>query len=273
MTVARNLSLDVVLGACIGSLFIANYLQVSLPIHYLGALALCVWLIYTADHLADASKIAHPAHSPRHHYHQRHFRTLSIAFLMVAGAGSILLFSLPLKLILWGLILSGSVGLYFVIIRCLPHTQNYYKELTASFLYAVGIFLAPLSMYPYELSSDIFLIFLQFVLLALANLIIFAWYETESDRADGHLSIVLLLGDQRAKQVAYACMLTTVGLGCLSLIFWPEQRELWMMQAIFLLMTLVLLLIITWPSFFQVEERYRIAGDAIFLFPLLTLLY
>lgn len=271
--IIRILSLDVVLGACAGSMFIARYLQVKLPWLHLIALALSVWLIYTADHLADAYQVKHAAHSSRHLYHQQHFHKLSIIFLGVLTGGLVLLFYLPVKLISWGLVLVAFVGVYFLIIKLLPYPRNYYKEFMTALLYAAGIFLSPVSLYPHTLSVDIILAFFQFVLIALANLIIFALYEADLDEKDGHLSFVLLIGTKKAKWVVYACLIVVLCIGMLSITIWPTHQKLLLMQGLFSLMTLTLLLIIALPAFFQQEERYRIVGDAVFLFPMLTLLF
>ncbi len=272
-TLIRILSLDVVVGACISSMFIASYLQVCIPVLHLAALALSVWLIYTADHLADAYQVKHTANSNRHLYHQQHFCTLSIIFLGLLSGGMVLLFYLPARLISWGLLLVALVGIYFLSIRLLPRSKNYYKEGMSALLYAVGVFLSPMSLYPFAWSMDIVLVFLQFVLLALANLMIFALYEKNLDEKDGHLSFVLLAGTKKAGWVVYGCLVIIILIVIIVVTVWHAQQPLLLTQGIFLLMAITLLLIMLFPVFFQQKERYRIIGDAVFLFPVLALLF
>lgn len=268
----RILSLDVVLGACINTLIIAQYLQVRVPFIHLVALTLSVWLIYTADHLADAYQVKHPAHSHRHLYHQQHFRTIGIAFIIILLIGLIVIFSLSKKIIVWGLILSGLVGFYFLLIKIVSNAKYYYKEFMIALLYATGVFLSPVSLYRHPLSSDIFFVFIQFTLIALANLLIFALYEADIDEKDGHHSFVELAGNSKAKIFIYIFLFFVLISSLLCLFLYPDFKRLFILETLFLIMTTTLILIMAVPSFFRHKERYRILGDAIFLFPVFVLI-
>ncbi|MEO0330420.1 MAG: hypothetical protein AAF223_01865, partial [Bacteroidota bacterium] len=61
LRIAQVLSLDVVLGACISAWFVASLCRVTVQPITILALGICVWLIYTADHLWDAYRLNQPA--------------------------------------------------------------------------------------------------------------------------------------------------------------------------------------------------------------------
>src|SRR5690606_21598184 len=83
------LSIDIVIGACAGMLFFDRLIGADLrPLLYL-LLALAVWCIYTFDHLLDARQIKKAASTPRHAFHQKHFKTLAslLVILGILGLG------------------------------------------------------------------------------------------------------------------------------------------------------------------------------------------
>lgn len=266
--VIQILSLDIAVGACAGSLLVAHYLRVTLPGSYLLALGLSVWLIYTADHLSDAYRVKHTAHSARHRYHQQHFHTLSFAFALGLLLNIALVFRLSPKTALWGWALSLLVVLYFLMNQYLPFSKYFYKEFLVAGLYTLGVFLPPVSLYHQSLPSGFWLVFIQFGLIALSNLLLFALYEADVDQKDGHPSFVRRVGMPRAKN----CIMVILG-GLLvsvlgGLLAAPAHARLREVELIFLLMGVTLCWVAAFPSFFRQQERYRTVGDAVFLFPL-----
>ena len=113
----RILSVDVVIGACISAIFIANYIGVSIQIAPLFTLAVCVWLIYTADHLMDAYHIKHKPHSLRHFYHKKYFKPLVYLFIIASSIGLVSLAFLPGKTVFWGAILLVVILAHFLVLK------------------------------------------------------------------------------------------------------------------------------------------------------------
>ncbi len=266
------LSIDVVVGACVGSLLAAYYLQVQVGWLPLLALMLSVWLIYTADHLADAYQVKHTAHSARHRYHQQHFRTISFAFGVVLLFNAGIVFYLSPKTALWGCVLSLLVGLYFLMNQYVPFFQYFYKEFLVAGLYTLGVFLPPVSIYEGFLPLAFWLVFIQYGLVALSNLLLFAWYEAEADKKDGYPSFVRRVGKRRAKnwiRLILGLLLVSVPGSLLTMTVHTRLREV---ELVFLLMAATLWGIAAFPSFFRQKERYRTVGDAVFLFPLFILI-
>lgn len=261
------LSLDVALGACISSIFIASYLQVSLSVAAIFSLGISVWLIYTADHLMDAKQIAHQPHTFRHSFHQKHFKII----IKVAGAVSlfqlILLFYLPLTTLIWGLVLFFIVVLYFLLLWLLRFQKVYHKEILIALVYTSGIFLPPVSIAKGALDIGTGLLFFQIVLLALSNLLIFSLLETSSDQKDQQTSLAILFGDSVTKRLIFALLICGI---ILSIILFSStsSQYLAMAEMILLLMNCILGLILLFPSW-RKDDHYRMIGDAVFYVPII----
>lgn len=268
LRVARILSLDVVLGACVSSWFVSTVVGSPVSEIAVVTLGIAVWLIYTADHLWDAYRVSHIPHTPRHRFHQQHFRTILVVFGLIALVGAFNLFYLPPSVLRFGVLLLVGVAIYFIVFQITSLKRYLPKELAAALLYASGVFLptvAQLSSYPPELV----LLFIQYFGLALANLCLFAWFECQSDQLDFAQSLATQYGRKKTRVVAIfsiALVMILVFTGS-SLV----SRELMTTytQLIILVMAAMLLAILFLPNYFSQKERYRWVGDGIFIIPLI----
>nr|WKN37532.1 hypothetical protein K4G66_02260 [Tunicatimonas sp. TK19036] len=265
---ARILSLDVVLGACISSWFVATIAQTPVDIVAIVALALCVWLIYTADHLRDAYQLDHEAHTPRHRFHQQYFRIVLFAFIFISLVGVLLLFYLPPLVVQWGVELMGFVVVYFFVSQIAPIQKIIPKEVMIAFLYASGIFLPIAVQFP-AIPAKLYILFGQYVILALINLIIFSWYEYDSDQLDFAHSLATQHGKLKAKRLIILCTALVLVSVFVSGVLFSTKLFLYA-QCIIFLMTMLLIIIATYPKFFRSYERYRWFGDSVFILPILA---
>ncbi len=268
------LSLDVVLGAILSSMFIAALIGVSLTTEILIGLGIAIWLIYTADHLIDAKKIKGEAINPRHAFHQKHFKSIATIGLIAILIGTWNISFLPLETVKFGGILTFCVAVYFVTIRLADRKSLWHKEMSAAMIYSFGIFAGPLSLsgdIPY---STIFL-FVQFSIIVILNLFIFPIFEVESDRKDDMKSLAITVGVKRLKGVInflFVLVFIFTAIGMLELPMLSRGNNWFLGQVIMLLMMGVLLSLMIWPSFFIKHNRYRLFGDGVFYFPLIMLL-
>ena len=263
LELARILSLDVVLGACISSWFIAHICEVTVEPTTILTLGICVWLIYTADHLWDAYQLLHPAHTARHRFHQYYFRSLSIIWLMIAMLSLLLLFSIPPVVLRGGLILSVGVVLYFIINHFIKLDQVVPKEVLAALLYTLGIFL-PVIVQADNMSLSNYFVFGQFFGLALANLTLISWYESETDHLDGASSLAIQYGKPYTQFISKGCILL-----CLALAGGLVLDDSLVAQLIVVVMSTTLGSIWMFPAWYAKNERYRWVADGIFLLPAL----
>jgi hypothetical protein len=266
----RILSVDVALGACVIAIFIANYLEVSIPLPSLFTLGICVWLIYTADHLMDAYSIKHRAHSLRHLYHQKYFKRIVILFILGSTLGLISLFFLPPKTFHWGAILFFGVFIHFIILKLIGFRPSLHKEFIVAIIYVAGIFLVPLSIYQGSINNHLLMLFFQFMILALVNLLLFAMIEETVDKKDRHTSFVQFAGRKTTLYIIWALLLLSAVYPIYIFATTSDTNEI-IYQIIIIAMNITLAVITYKRVYFMRRERYRIYGDAIFLYPLLVL--
>lgn len=267
------LSLDVVLGAGVSTVFVAKFLVAPIPYASLLALCVCVWLIYTADHLLDAYALGRSvAHTARHRYHQTRFKTIALAWGVVALLGIGILFYLPNKLILCGSLLATLVLLYALLLKYTALRTWLPKEFATALFYTTGVFLPAMTTYTTTLPWSASVLFFQYFFLALGNLLLFSWFEADTDRQDGHPSFALSVGRPLVRLLLYGC-LTAVGISSVVSLGAVATSEVTVAaQGTVLVMALVLLVLTRWSAYFRQHERYRLLGDGIFLLPIVPLL-
>ncbi len=266
--IIRALSLDVVAGAIIGSLFLAKILAVSLPFPVLVALGLAVWVIYTIDHLLDVNRLTKAAENYRLRFHQKYFRVLSIVVLLALLTGLSLIPLLPLPTIIVGLAIAVLVVIYFILIGRIGSKPSMFKELMAAVIYCVGVFAAPLTLAG-TIDQVTVLLFFEFILLAWVNLLEFSYFEIQLDKHHGFGSSVMVWGKSKTVKVVTICLLLVASIAAMSLGWWDDYPLMIKGQIVLFAMALLLAFIAYMPAYFKQAERFRILGDAVFLLPLL----
>ncbi len=259
------LSIDVALGAVFSSAALANLFQVQLRIYAYCALGLTVWIIYTADHLLDAYRIKHRASSDRHLFHQHNFQSLLIAIILatVIDLGLVSLIRTPV--LYSGLFLSIVIAVYLLFNRWLGSL----KECLVALLYCGGVLLPIVSIAGVQVVYQNKILLLNFFITALLNIILFSWFDRERDKVDNQQSLVLVLGDIVTRRLIYILFAVQLLLGMYNVIQAPTALSF---LVVLLVMNGVLLIIFLNWRWFSVDDKYRLAGDAIFFLPLLHLL-
>ena len=255
-------------GACICSFYLGKLIGVLVPFPVILVLGLTVWLIYTFDHLSDAIKIKGEANTERHRFHQLHYRflvvTCALVLLIIGG----LLFILPYKIILFGAALGCIVIAYFMLLHFLGLKASYHKEILVAVIYTLGIFLAPFCLYEGKIEIEYGIVFIQFFIIALINLITFSLLESEKDSQNGFPSLVNLIGRRSSLRLIQLLLLfQLVSLAILMVRFGNFELSL-----IVFLMTIILGGILLFPAQLGLKERYRLIGDFIFFIPIIGLI-
>lgn len=255
------------------TVFVAKFLVAPIPYASLLALCVCVWLIYTADHLLDAYALGrNVAHTARHRYHQTRFKTIALGWGVVALFGIGILFYLPGELILYGALLAALVLLYALLLRYTALRTWLPKEFATALFYTAGVFLPAITTYPATLPWSASVLFFQYFFLALGNLLLFSWFEADIDRQDGHSSFALSAGRPLVRSLIYACLAAAGISSVMFLSVVATSVVTVVVQGTVLVMTLTLLVLTLWPAYFQKHERYRLLGDGIFVLPIVPLL-
>lgn len=272
---ARVLSLDVALGALGGGCMAAAYLgQQMLWVWYL-LLPAAVWVIYTLDHLLDARRLGDKASTVRHRFHVRHFKALAwVAGTLAAACLGMALAFMLVPGIMFGLAMGGMVALHLLLVRWVGSRISPWlvKELGVATVYAVGIWGLPLIRSGQWQTLAGILPMVQFLLLALVNLLEFSLFELETDAKDGHSSYVQALGRRRSIRVIRLLLALTIALG-VALLLVSDDGAVLRIEAIYALMAGLLGVLLHWKAWFSIHERYRAWGDGAFLLPYLYLAF
>ncbi|MEO9966176.1 MAG: hypothetical protein ABJF11_10330 [Reichenbachiella sp.] len=268
ISVARWLSLDVALGGVIFTLASGKVAELNLPWTVVAALGCCIWLIYTLDHLIDGNSLDRSPSIPRHNFHRKFRKPIFVLFSIVAGFGLWLLFYLPYLTLVYGCIMLGLVGLYFLSIWLFK--IYFAKELFIAILYSCGIFLGIFSMKA-SIDFPIYVMFFQTMIMAFINLLLFSYFELENDVKDGHRSWVTYFGVSKTVihlKALFALLIVSI----ISSLLYFKSVELIAMEAIFMGMGATLFMIFARQELFTDHERFRWIGDLVFSFPVLIYL-
>ncbi|MGB7328502.1 MAG: hypothetical protein WBD31_26735 [Rubripirellula sp.] len=145
-------------------------------------LALTLWLIYTADHLLDASRLdLDRRHTFRHRFHHQHQRILIAAWIAItiADAGLIVA-TLDDSLIRWGLALAAVVLGYGASVHFRPGSKPVFgKEVQVGSIFACGV---GLLAWDHQPSIELTIATGLAAVLFSANCVSVALAESEADR-------------------------------------------------------------------------------------------
>jgi hypothetical protein len=270
------LSIDVAAGALASGSLAAWWLGLEMPWAWWVALPLSVWVIYTLDHLLDARRLKGQAHTPRHLFHHQHFTVIVIGWMLgFVSCFFLLPVFLPWQIWWFGLGMGGLVLLHLGLVKLIGDRVSwlFHKELGVALIYALGVWGGPLSLIEGDWMSWHWLPLLQFLALALINLLAFSAYEVEVDQLDGHTSFVRAIGRKNTRLLIGLLAFVHLGIGG----YLGKEMALpdawWLLQAIMAIMLFILLLISYWPRYFTQAERYRLWGDAVFILPLMIWLW
>jgi hypothetical protein len=258
------LSLDVVAGALVCALFFARVFSVSITPYGLLALGLTVWIIYTADHLRDATRIRQPASTARHRFHQQHFNTLKIVIAGMVILDGVTVTFIPIHVLGWGAALILAVSVYLVTHRFL----KFLKELFIAVMYTCGILLPSLSVTHVELNATHYILILQFAILALVNLFMFSWFDRKLDQQDKQHSFVTLVGDRATRISIWLLIILEVSLTLIHSFSGGLNKASLLLG----FMGLMLLLIFIFRELLAKNDYYRLLGDAVFMIPIFYLI-
>lgn len=259
------LSVDVALGAVCCAAWFAVLFEVNLRPSALVSLGLTVWIIYTVDHLLDARKIKGPASTDRHRFHQENFAFLFGLLVLAIVTDLFFVFFIRKVVFQSGIVLSAVMVFYFLLQRYL----RYFKEFIIALLFSCGVLLPSWSLAKTIPNAELTLLISQFMLTALLNLLLFSWFDRDNDRKDNRESFVTLIGESRTKRIVLFLFVVNALLMSWSILYSPDV--IYKVLIIFL-MNVILAIIFFQRERFEVNDRFRLIGDSIFLLPALYIL-
>lgn len=268
------LSLDVVAGAIGSGIMVSVLCGYKITPHFLAILGIAVWLIYTLDHLLDARRLGEAASTPRHQFHHRFFNHVVFAWIILAIAGGILvLWKMKMSAIWFGLVMGGFTIAHLGLVKLVGDRTSPFliKEMGVAMVYAGGVWGLPVLDTGKWGEPFIYVSFAQFLLLALINLLLFSYFEYETDEQDKHTSFVRAIGKRAARNFIGFLLLILPISELVILPFDTFNGHLDTVGIIHILMWAVLAGLWLFPNWFMRYERYRGWGDGAFLIPFLSL--
>ncbi len=283
----RVLSFDVVVGV-VGAATLLGHLWGAKPAPVvLGLLAGATWLVYTLDHLLDARRISGQAHNPRHGFFQRNrvwlWRVWLLVLLLLAGV-TLPVVRTDLRLLVLGGWAVGLVVAHLLALELLKGVGHVWlpKEFGVAFIYSYGACLPALvrwqpGMGSYgaieAVHSPLFWVpFVQLVLVAWMNLLVYSYFEFQSDRHDGQLGSYAGRSPEALRVGILVLLVAVLALGVALSWRYPATRRysyvVWMMG-----IALVQALVVTFDQSAHRHERYRIWAESAFFAPLLLWLW
>jgi hypothetical protein len=256
------LSLDVVAGAVIGSLFFGRICDVSVSFYALAALALTVWIIYTLDHLRDAMFIQKVASTDRHRFHQKYFRPITVILTFVIIIDFLLIWFVPQRVMLFG------VGLWFIvaIYLALQRYLKFMKEFFVACLYTAGLLLPSVAVVQSDWLTVHYVLAGKYFITAWMNLLLFSLIDYNEDRQHEQHSFVTWFGPSSTHWGILFLALLNISSG---IWLWAFDHRVAM---ILISMNVLLLAILFFQKYLAPNNYYRIAGDAVFFIPVFYLL-
>ncbi|MBN3521538.1 hypothetical protein JYB62_16120 [Algoriphagus lutimaris] len=260
------LSLDVVFGAMGGMLFFSKLLRVPLHWTIYALLGMAVWAIYTFDHLMDAR--VHPIGSKmdRHGFHQKHGFALWFLLIIVGLVGlygAYMVFGIGEELFAGG-ILGMIILLVMLIIRKLPPTYHWLKELNTAIFYVIGIALLPFLRFSFfDWTWETGITTAGYIALAYLNLIMLSYLDAGKDQASGYGSLVSVLPKDQLNGVIRILSIMIILVFFCGVIFLPSFYKVF--SSLILIMGLIHYLTFFNKRLSSYQIRYRM--EATFFLP------
>lgn len=256
------LSIDVAVGAVCSSVWFTAFFDVTPGGIAFTVLGLMVWIIYTLDHLMDARTIKSPANAKRYQFHQQHFSIIGVVWMLAIVCDGVLVFFMREEILYDGLWLSALVIIYFLFHRYV----GFLKEFTIAVLYTVGVLLPTLSLKSAPPVASEWVVISSFLLTALTNILMFSWFDHDADIGDGQQSFAIVFGRRHTQQFVSMLFIAQAILQ-LIIIYWVGAAPV----ILLLSMNSVLLFIFFYAERLKKNDTFRLAGDAVFLFPAVAL--
>lgn len=282
----NDLSLFVVFGVGICLHFFAELYQLSLPFSVLFLASSSVFIIYSLDHLLDLRKMKSMASlqylselsgasekafklkkGERLYYVNKFSKWIifsCIALFLVSIVLTVQVFSL--ELLKAGVAIGIICVFYFTVNHFLKNSFfGKMKELSVAL--TVTLCIAGIPAYlSNQINWDITLIFF---IICFQNLLLFSWFDYEYDKKYGQASLLQMTG--KANGLFIFELLCLVNLAITGDSIW--QNGIIPEYFILILMQITLISTRYFHGFFKNNHGYRFAGDMIFVFPLITLLF
>ncbi|UBM61772.1 hypothetical protein LA303_10185 [Candidatus Sulfidibacterium hydrothermale] len=265
------LSLDVTGGALASGCFWAHLFGVPVRPVWLLVLALSVWTVYTADHLVDGMTRKQAAVIYRHRFHYQYRRFFIVTLVVIALLAAVLAWIyLGAAVFENGMWLGTFAAVYLLLVLLVRKSGFYFhKEFFIALFYVAGTALAPVTWHHRALMAPEWILLVIYVLTAWSESVLMSFYEQNEDQQDHLKSFTTFYGHFFTRRFVAVLLVFLIFL-LIGLVFvFPHWRIYF---SLLLVMNLLLSVLLLFPSFFQVKNRYRWWGEWVFWPPFVLLL-
>ena len=266
LTTFKNLqflNIDIAIGASVNCFFFSKVLNVEIEWNVYLLLFNSVWIIYTLDRILDIN-FANSPKTNRHKFHKENQSLLLNLIFLTTLINIGLLFTIEREIIINGIISGSGIILYLLSIKF--KKGKFIKEPWIALFYSVGASLAPLTLALEIKPIHVLIVFFHF-LLALLNLSIFSFYESDIDNNSSQYNMI-------SKWTKKKTTIWNTVIGSLIIVFgailYIVNPKYEFVSLTFIAMSVILLSVYQFQSFFRLNERYRFWADAAFLLPIVA---
>ena len=168
------------------------------------------------------------------------------------------------QVLAWGVALSLVVFAYMFV----QGSLKFLKETFIAILYTCGVLLLSIPVSSIELSSAHYVLIIQFLATALANLLMFSWFDRDLDQQDKRYSFVTKAGEGTTRAVLWFLLILILTLTLIQCI-----KEVLLVPSLIVgAMGLILAVIFIFRESLAKNDYYRLLGDAVFFLPSIYLL-
>lgn len=166
----RLLSLDIVFGVLCGAVYFSALVNQEMPWQWWIVLPIVVWIIYTFDHILDQLRLNKESAPNKEQFHFKHRHLLTGLILLLGLVGVVLAITLPLELLLSGILLFLLVIFYFIHVH-LSLKHGFSKDIIIAFVYVAAIKTGPIIL-SNKMNVEVFMFGFFYFLLVLLNVLV-----------------------------------------------------------------------------------------------------
>ena len=265
-------SLDIVAGAIGSCIFAGEVFHVSIPVAYLAVLGFSAWIIYSADHILDAIKKKGNTEIQTHKFFYKYKTPLIlVTVILTIFTFRLTMYSLSPAIIQFGLVLVAGVIFYFLLVNFYMNAPKIFfiKELWISIIYTAGIWGGPVIYAGSEPLIPDMLLIASFFLLVFSNVLIYSYYEYNQDIREQEKSFAVDFGKLLTRRLIYFLLIISFVLWQLAVYIYGNIKGDTIL--IYSMITIFLVLIISFPGTFYKNERYGKLADSAFLIPYISI--
>lgn len=268
------LSLDVVAGSFASFIMAWKILNMQAPAILFIIIPLCVWIVYTTDHLIDGIKLKESAIAFRHRFHYaKQFPLIAFVLFLCFMALLLSFLYLPREIHYFGLLMGMFIMLYLSLVYVYGKMKRIFipKEFVIALVYTAGIWGAPVLLSTQVLGNAEIMIIAEFLLLAFGNTILLSYFEYKQDSDSGQVSFSIQYGLGFTRIFLITLFVLLIALGTIGVLLF-DQKLISLAFLIFSVMAAIMLWMILHPASFYKHKMYKWLIESVFLLPALILL-